>query len=518
MALTPEEQVEMEELQAGSGGTSEPPISNPAQDLINAGKTGVGVLQKLSGALRAGSSGPATRSILESLSGKKLKVPPHAGLGMDLQTYPSNDELFKQAGYRNPLLSDLVNKIAPVYAEKGSQHSSWQPEKEGFFDPGVAGVIQTATDPAMYTGLAEGALAAKGIPWAAKAMGLVDKVANPLSMVARGTGKMAYDSALLPLEQQGVRKGKDAIAETLYQGGVKSPFGLQGKAQKVVDQLELQRNAILGKAGAAGGVSSMEEAMAPLKARIAEIRAKADPLSQPAADKLEAKMNKYLANERDTPAVPPTPRETTLVDSPIWDTTENKPFQTEKVVNPGSPGSPAVPGKKYSPLEGSDMKSSVYNSQPISHFNEAAPSEIEQSLNDTLSGGLRSASQSAVDRSLGPKAAASVGTLNKKMGGVISTKTAQNTISERAGRKADQLILPSPADIMTGVMGAGMGWGTGVSPAKMAALALIAKKATNVLDVSRMPLGYATRKVGDSRALDRLMELIKNQNNPGEKK
>lgn len=484
------------------------PAPSTLQTLEHGAGVTSGVLAKLAGTLRAGSTGPLTGSILEALTGKKAYDASEVAQAFNptnLNTFPSNAEMAKRTGFPNPALSDAV----PGYADPKSKHPWWQPEKGGMLDPTLLGVVQVPTDPAMYVGMGEAAAAAKGLPMVAKGLGVLNNVVNPLSMVAGKAGKSLYESPLLPLEQQGARKGKDAIAQTLYEGGVMTPRDLPTKAQGVIDQLMAKRDGILTKAESAGGVASMEEAVQPLRDKIALIRKSQDPAQQAIADKMEERLNKYLAVEQGTPGVPGSPPTTKTVASPILDESGN-PF-TSQVEVPGTPDIPGVPPKAVTPLEASGYKSSIYKTQPKGHYNVAGQSDLESELDGLLAQGQLNASQTATGKALGSNAERTVQELNQKAGGLLSTQGAQTTIAERAGRQAAALKEISPGDIITASAGTVAGGAMG-HPLEGMVGAYALKKLASAINQSKMPVGFLTRKLGSSTVLDRLNEALKTQN------
>lgn len=480
---------------------SEPTTS---QWLKEKGLDSLGVMGKLAGAIRNQTTGPATALILQALSRKKVAditggMADSANL-TNLKQFPSNAEMFKTAGIANPSLSDVV----PGYAPKGKGAHWYSPEKGGMLDPSVAGALQVVTDPAMYLGLGEAKLAAEGLTSAAKALGMVNDVTNPLSMITKKVGQGAYEAPLLPLKNQGARYGKTSIPDTLYRGGVKTPADLPQAAQGVVDELMAKRDALLEQAGSAGGKAYMEEAVAPIRQRVAEIRESRDPKLLPLADKLERDADAYISAEKGTPSIPGEPPSTTVVDSPILDET-GKPFQKE-ITNPGTPDIPGIPPKAISPAEASGYKTSIYKTQPKGAYANAVSSDAETELDSLLARGQLDASQNAVRRSLGDKAADQVEELNRQAGGLLTTRKAQETISDTAARQKKALTEINPADVITGMAGLAGGGSVG-HPLEGLAAGVALKKLASALNQSKMPAGYYLRKTGATTALDRLNEL-----------
>ncbi len=459
-----------------------------AHKLLGYGGSALQGLAKLSDSLRAATVGPLTGEIYSKLGNNKPTYSYGEGLTKP-GLFPSNDEMRAKAGLApGKPLSDII----PGYSSKGSPW--YLPEKGGHLDPTVDRIVQTVTDPAMWTGLGETALAAKGLSMPAQAVGAVNKIVNPLSMMTSKIGKGAYEGPLLPLEQQGARKGKEKVAQVLYEGGVKTPFSLPQKAQGVIDDLMTQRDAILKKAEEAGGRASMEDAVGPLRSKIAQIRLSQDPAQQAIADKMESRINEYLNIEKGIPAIP---EQVSKVSSPLLDPS-GQPFTKEVV----TPGSPAIPGKAVTPLEASGYKTSIYKTQPKMAYDTAGKSDFETELDSLLAKGQLQASQNAVEKSLGPEAAQKVEDLNRKVGNLLSTQRAQQTVTERAQRQLHQLKEISPYDMGIGALGASMGGSNG------AIEALAAKKAAGAAMLTRMPVGYGLQKLSDTNTIDQLNKII----------
>lgn len=450
-----------------------------------------GALSKLSNSFKGVTVRPAAGLAMELATqkpafldseGKSTYNPlPEMGKAVDprnLQQGSSIPEMMERTGIPNPSLADANPRI---------KRGSWA-------DISLGGTADTLVDPALLTGVGEAALAAKGLPKLAMGAKVLDTVINPLSMASRGIGKGLYESTLLPLEQQGVRKGKEKISEEFYKAGVATPFNLVKKGEDIIKNKMDQRRLIFDQAENSGGQASMKEAVAPMEARIAEIRQSKDPRMQPLADKMQNYVDEYLEIEKATPEIAP---QISTVKSNILDEA-GLPYEKTVV----TPGKAAIPGKIVTPAEASSYKTSIYNTQPRGYNNVVGASDAEADLDALLAKGQLEASQNAVERALGPEAAARVENLNKSSGNILSTQPAQQTVTERAQRQANQLKEISPLDIFTGTAGAAA-FGT----AGGALGALAAKKAGTALMLSKMPAGYLMRKLGEKRIVDRLNSL-----------
>jgi hypothetical protein len=116
--------------------------------------------------------------------------------------------------------------------------------------------------------------------------------------LARGTakaGKSIYKSGLKAIDLEAAKYGKEPVSDILMKEGV---TGSAEQIQKRIDELaegyKRERDYILKKADEAGGQVSMKEAMAPLKTKIDDIRASKDPALQSVADTMDEDLAKYV--------------------------------------------------------------------------------------------------------------------------------------------------------------------------------------------------------------------------------
>lgn len=103
-----------------------------------------------------------------------------------------------------------------------------------------------------------------------------DTATNPLTYgVAGMAGRKLYNNAIAPVEIEGTRFGKDAVGDTMYKNGIRSPLGLQEKVQGIVDQKMETARDLERKAAGAGAEVDMDKAMAPAKGLAADAAARA---------------------------------------------------------------------------------------------------------------------------------------------------------------------------------------------------------------------------------------------------
>lgn len=541
MALTPEEQIEMESLQAGgpSGGPAEP-FSDTAKRVT--GNT-FGVLGKLADALRANTTGPLTGSILEGLSGKKVYSGQDVAnadtpvdlktMSPNLKTFPSNSQMFARAGIKNPSLSDALPSL---YAKPGSQHPMYQPEKGGMLDPSAAGALQVATDPASWLGgeatsatgtaLRDAAQSTAGPISKAFSMAMgpvtagrtavadtlgpagqvLGAVTNPLSALTKLVGKSIYGANLEKVEHEGQLYGKEGIQDTFYRAGVKTPGQLAPKGQAAADALEKTRGTLFDQAANEGATVPMGPAMQPGMAKVARLRATGLPSDAAAADALEHELSGPLAQERGVPPTPGTPAgqpTTSTVQSSLVDE-YGQPFE-QSVVTPGTPGTPGSPGvapRPYTPQAASDLKSSMTKSLTNQAYKVGGKVAPDAEGVKAAAGGLREGIEDSVGQALGPQAGADVSELNQNLGNILGTQKAQASTEYGWKKLLNKTVRMTGADAVT----AGIGTAAGGPLGGLTALGL--KKLLQTSDVTSMPVGYGLRSLGDSNLADRLNALL----------
>lgn len=526
MALTPEEQVEMEMLEA------QLPPETFGKWASHAAMTGLQSAAKAAGALRATTTGPMTAYALQKMTGKP--VFDNASIAdsinpTNLKQYPSNYELFKEAGVGNPELSDAI----PGYADPGTNHPWWQPEKHGFFDPSAAGLLQLVSDPAMWLGageagaagnaakniLAKNAYAAKSnlgkavsktadaIGSAAKAGGWAtgakpiamgteagframqkipavgqvvpdaDTIFNPLSSLLRGGGKAMYGASVIPVEHEGQQFGKKAIAETLYDAGISSPGSLVDDAKRAADALIKERNGIFQQAESRGATVDINKALEKGFDRVKYLRSLGNKTADEIANDLERELNSVVTRHNGIPTIPGTPADHFSM-PPSWEV-------------PPVPGVPAMP---YTPQKASDVKTFLtgtvgQNAQKPHLSTPVAKAGFKDAAN-----GLREEIEASVARSLGDKYGKAVENLNEEAGKLLGTRNTQLALQQRADKEMLGLFgsgganaVGSAADnIMTGSGSLSLGG-----------------RALRLLDPITMPSGYYMRKAGNLNLLDR---------------
>lgn len=516
---------------------SAPTPSNNVDTAISAGKTALSGLGKFLGFPRALTVGPLTGLAMESGTGKS------AFSGQDvlnainptnLKRFPTNYEMMQNVGKQPGLLSDVV----PGYGKPGK--SPWyQPEKGGSLDPSSVGLLEAVTDPVTLATLGEAGAAKAALESAApraaltaaaetsqgpigKALTMGGKafdtlampVTAPAGVLARGVravpgvgpaimnlgaaptkvlggfGDKLYSSLIGATEDLGRKFGKTDVAKTFYDAGIKTPLGFSGKAADAADTLMNARDAGLSAAGAQGAKVDIDAALKPAEDMVAKWRGIDHPNAQKLADAGDEVIQQYRAKAAGTPAVPGEPARSVMQDSAVLDMQGN-PMQTEKVI-PGTPGTPAIPGKTMSPAQGSTEKTFASKQVPSSQYTEFANTPEWQRFSKTLAGGFRDEVENSVGRTMGAKAGTDVGDLNAAAGNILSTRRGQLTAENQANRLSNRIVTPTGSDSVMVPFGMAMN-GTDGGLTTMAM-----KHAIDALRMGTMPAGYALKRFAES--------------------
>lgn len=492
---------------------------------------------KLLDVARGALTGPALAATIGALTGKDVyRGSEHLDAinPTNLSSFPSSAEIFERGGVpEGAKMSDYVGG----YADPNEDNPWYQPEKGGMLDFTLRGAggfgTDVAIDPLTYlsfgaaaagkTALKKGAshVALQAAKQAEKSAGrralesigtkTLDTIAMPfergvekLRQTAPGraleavatapskgvkkVGKRIYDSTLLPVEHEGAKFAKEGVGETLYNAGIMSPLGLRDKAERAKNVLMEARDKILRDADDVGAQANMAEAMAEARAEVAKLRRVKDSDAKALADDLEAKLNEYIQTEKGTPG---TPARTEQVPGPLLDEKGN-PIMTTKEI-PASPGQAPSP---YSATDTTRLKSFLYANLPTSTFQQNLNTPISARIKAAMSGGLKDETENVVARGLGPQKAADLAELNAEAGKILATKKAQTRVENAAERLANNTTSLTGTDTVMGGLGT---LAHGEVGGGLKAMAL--KKTLDALRLGTMPLGYMTRKAGESRVI-----------------
>lgn len=527
-------------------------FTTPANDLVNSGievgKNTLGLAAKIANAIRSQTSGPVIGQVIKAATGKDVysgKEQLNSLNPTNTQTFPSTNDMLTRAGV--DVNQGIGSKVLPsVYAEPGSQHPWYQPEKNGMLDPSVAQAgtfTDMVTDPASWIGVGEGKMARDALESPASrealqaalkdkqgmlgkiisgASGAADTVTNAAAAPAakvvdaipgasavgnvlnmptnalKAWGKKLYGSLVEPVENQGAKYGKQDVASTLYDAGIKTPANLTGKAAEAGQVLGDARNKILTDATDAGGVTSMESAVSGLRDEIQKIRASADPQNQPIADALEAKLNEYTNLEKGTPATPGVPPTTGQVPTGILDSSGNS-ITKEAVTVPGKPPVPGTPGIAVTPTQASGFKTSLYNNLSPGTFKEVATqTSLGNRLRASLANGMKTEVENSVGQTLGDGAKEDLTDLNDSWGKLLGTKQGQVTAENQGNRLANRIVTPTGSDAVIGSLGM-------MENPQAAMTGVIAKHAADAVRYLAMPAGYGMQKIADDPTLAPLL-------------
>lgn len=495
--------------------------------------------------LRGGITAPLAGLAMEQATGKPAfsgqeyadAITPFSG-----KAFPGVGEMAKRVGMpEGAKLSDYLD----MYAKPGSDHSWYQPETGGMLDPTLRGTggfaADVAIDPLTYLSLGSAGLGKKALAEGASRMaienaakesagpvakilaggkGLADKaidtittpaqalaakvgealpgkiannVATAPSQLVDWVGKKAYNSTVLPAIQEGEKFGKADVGDTLYNLGIANPLKIVEKAKDATGRLMDARNKILDAAGAQGATVPMADATAQARAAVAKLRGVKDSDAHAIADQLEAKLNEYENIEKGSPGTPDqvTPATPDLVQQQatgILDASGNP--VSKPIVMPGKPavtipGKPAVPGQPFSPQDATRLKTFIYNNLPNNAWNELAKSTQTSGIRQDLASGLKTSTEDAVSKTLGPDVAQTLADTNAEAGKLLSTQRSMKRVQSQADRLAHGSVIPTGTTKIAGIIG-------GLP-------AMAADMAGNAARLGTMPAGYGLRKLSEGQ-------------------
>lgn len=509
-------------------------------------------LQKATGSLRSLTTGPLTGAALQAYSGKPVfsggkSFSPWSDMGDALnpsgyKTFPSNADMMKRAGVKNPALSDA---IPGAYAPKGKGEHFYTPEKGGWLDPTVGGTLEMASDPAMWTGAEELGAAGKALEAAspvaraknllampAKALGAVtlgrpiakgiemlpggqwaNTLANPISAATRAFGSGMYGAAIRPIEHEGEAVGKTEVKQTLRQAGVMNPFDVTGQIQKKANVIKGARDKIFQETADAGGRVDMREALAPGYAEVRRLRSLGSKSADEIADSLEEQLNHTVSTAEGIPPTPGTPPtySSREVSSPILDE-QGKPFTHSQTVqvDPGIPMDPGVPPQPYTPAKASELKTFMTTGLPNSTYKPALSTPQGARGMRNAASGLKREIENTVETKHPTASGMDIEDLNKNLGNLIGTKRSQLRVSGKADRDLDGIIRGTGMDA---VVAGGVEGFTGDPLA--AGKAVLLKKILRAMQLSAMPVGYGVQGLGNTNILDKLNQATQRQKQGG---
>ncbi len=150
--------------------------------------------------------------------------------------------------------------------------------------------------------------------------------------------------------------------------------------------------------------------------------------------------------------------------------------------------SEAVPGP--SPLETSTWKTDAYNKAKAGAYDTTKRQDAWQTFYKKQGFGLKEATEKAIEKTLGPDAAAEYRATNESTGKMLSTGKAQTRVADQAGRDFTMATSPVPQ----GTEGVAMAIGKAAGGSWMDALSAAGiQKAARGMRLSQMPVGYGLR-------------------------
>lgn len=343
----------------------------------------------------------------------------------------SGQEILKRGGVlQGKSLSDVVPSM---YSPTGDEWLKWQ--KGGWADPtkrGAEGLaLEIATDP-----LSMGGLAARGVAKGAAAAGraltpaekLVQYGARPVGAGLEDLGKTLYKSGFKKVDQVADQFNKIPASEVLFNEGITGTNkAVAKKSNALIDNLRRQQSQILAEVDKKVPAANVDEALKPLRERIAAYEASKDPVKMEAAQALKDDLQTYEALKAR-----PAQSVSTQVPSSILDA------QGRPVMNTVTENIPSVIPPTPSQLSG--MKSTVQNSIPQKAWKEGAMTNAEyMSGRKDLGRGLRAETENLATQA-SPELGQALKNTNAKMGSLLSVG---NTLDQEAMKGINKNIITS---------------------------------------------------------------------------
>lgn len=392
-----------------------------------------------------------------------------------------------------------ASEFAPGYFQDKPQSSKFGTinppglQKGGLFDVSPAGVggalLEIPQDPLSWA-----SPMASAIGKTEEGAGLLAKGANvalnPVENLTQPIGKSIYKSGLKRVDQEAAKFGKEPVSDLLMEKGISgNARQIQEQMNTLGEQLLAERNQLLKEATKKGGDVSMKEAMGPAQARIQEIRLSKNPALQPIADALESDVQKYMVldakgetpnlrtlpvqsefvpEHQDVKITPSSQQVRTLpvqaerdVLSPTQFKTQKPQAVIEQVPGKTEPGllkpdqynqrpeqmvydtTPAKSGP--TPLQATGYKSSIQIPQNAYAVDKGVANAY-RGADKAVKGGLKTAVESSVGKTLGADKAAELKDLNDKLGRILTTK--QKQLLEASKEENKNLLTSVDAPLM----------------------------------------------------------------------
>lgn len=409
--LTPEEQLELEQLES----ELEPGLGSQALDYtLRALDYPAGYARGAVGAL----AGQSREGDLERVVKGQA---------------PSTSEYMERA--QIPEGAKLSDAIPRIYSKTGG---GLPLEKGGPLDPTVRGVTgfagDVALDPLTYLTL--------GTASAAKNAGLLAKLKKPLTPIKTlevPVGKSIYASGLKDVTQEGVKKGKTEVADTMLK------YNISGSAKQMSKQVEdtagallTERDSLLKAADEAGAEVNMSKAMSGMKKEAEKMILSGDPQLQDIAKAFLEKAKEYEMLDAKTIKIPTGEQAqigTKMAETGRLDMSNPyspKPELKEVPVMGDMMTDQIIPG--VSPSRASGFKTSLYQGLPNSQFDIAAKTKPGGKLQEKMAIGIKNEIEKTADKiqdGLGDQ----IRQRNKELGDLLTIRKASMNAAKKEGNK-----------------------------------------------------------------------------------
>jgi hypothetical protein len=205
---------------------------------------------------------------------------------------PGISEIRERLGHKDGTLQKIVNTIGDAGLDPLSYGTAGVKTalKMGSEAAGAAKLTQLEATLAALHDASQGSKTVNAVD---KTLGVIQ---NPLELATPIVGKKTYKSGLKRIDQEVEKYGKDPVSDILMEHNIWGNADTIAKKMSDLGEQKLaERNVILKDATKQGAEVSMKEAMAPVLAKVQELRLSKDPVMQGIAADLEKRANQYLA-------------------------------------------------------------------------------------------------------------------------------------------------------------------------------------------------------------------------------
>lgn len=378
----------------------------------------------------------------------------------------------------------------------------------------VAGFVgDVGLDPLTYLSLGASTVGEAGL--AGRALNTADHVLTAPGYKVGSMGESMYKSGLKGIDAVGEKYGKEPVSDLLLQKGVSGSAKKINSAMEDLSAKSLaERNQILENAKAAGGESSMKTATAPLEGLLNDWRASRDPELLKPSDSLQSDLDRYKKLDRQYAQTPieKVPGKVSTIDLPMqgaeftpikinaggasdleqlpqaqaydWGSgvgvspgnqeavgrtmlpasvekagptelaqTSTGPFQYSEPARMQKAGPSTYETPGVDPVQSSGFKTSLSNKLNDAAFTNNRYGSAYEKGTKVLAGGMKDATNEAVERSLGPEARQALEQRNDELSRLLTSQEKARMEAVKEGNKnsltsVDGMLVRHPWELL----------------------------------------------------------------------